>query len=56
LNQPAWWTRTAKAKAKAKAKEKAKAVVGLALALRFLHGLGLLHGAVKAGNDFSDAY
>jgi serine/threonine protein kinase len=42
---PAWWTPTAKA----------KAVVGIALALRFAHGLGLLHGAVKAENVFFDA-
>jgi hypothetical protein len=42
-NRPAWWTPTAKA----------KAVVGIALALRFAHGLGLLHGAVKAANVFS---
>jgi serine/threonine protein kinase len=45
LNPPAWWTPTAKA----------KAVVGIALALRFAHGLGLLHGAVKAGNVLFDA-
>jgi serine/threonine protein kinase len=45
LNPPAWWTPTAKA----------KAVVGIALALRFAHGLGLLHGAVKAGNILFDA-
>jgi serine/threonine protein kinase len=44
LNPPAWWTATAKA----------KAVVGIALALRFAHGLGLLHGAVKAGNVLFD--
>jgi serine/threonine protein kinase len=44
-NPPAWWTPTAKA----------KAVVGIALALRFAHGLGLLHGAVKAANVFFDA-
>jgi serine/threonine protein kinase len=34
---------------------KAKAVVGLALGLRFAHGLGLLHGAVKASNILFDA-
>jgi serine/threonine protein kinase len=45
VNPPAWWTPTAKA----------KAVVGIALALRFAHGLGLLHGAVKAGNFLFDA-
>jgi serine/threonine protein kinase len=28
---------------------------GIALALRFAHGLGLLHGAVKAGNVLFDA-
>jgi serine/threonine protein kinase len=44
-NPPAWWTPTAKA----------KAVVGIALGLRFAHGLGLLHGAVKAGNVLFDA-
>jgi hypothetical protein len=45
LNPPAWWTPTAKA----------KAVVGIALALQFAHGLGLLHGAVKADNVPLDA-
>jgi serine/threonine protein kinase len=45
LNPPAWWTPTATA----------KAVVGIALALRFAHGLGLLHGAVKAGNILFNA-
>jgi serine/threonine protein kinase len=45
LNPPAWWTPTAKA----------KAVVGIALALQFAHGLGLLHGAVKAENVLFDA-
>jgi serine/threonine protein kinase len=44
-NPAAWWTPTAKA----------KAVVGIALALRFAHGLGLLHGAVKAANVLFDA-
>jgi serine/threonine protein kinase len=44
-NPPAWWTPTAKA----------KAVVGIALALRFAHGLGLLHGALKATNVLFDA-
>jgi serine/threonine protein kinase len=44
-NPPAWWTPTAKA----------KAVAGIALALRFAHCLGLLHGAVKAGNVLFDA-
>jgi hypothetical protein len=39
---PASWTPTATA----------KAVVGIALWLRFAHGLGLLHGAVKSGNIF----
>jgi serine/threonine protein kinase len=46
LSAPAsWWTATAKA----------KVVVGIALALRFAHGLGLLHGAVKAENILFDA-
>jgi hypothetical protein len=45
LNPPAWWTPTAKA----------KAAVGIALGLRFAHGLGLLHGAVKAENVLFDA-
>jgi hypothetical protein len=44
-NPPPWWTPTAKA----------EAVVGIALALRFAHGLGLLHGAVKADNVLFDA-
>jgi hypothetical protein len=44
-NPPAWWTPTAKA----------KAVVGIALGLRFAHGLGLLHGAVKPSNILFDA-
>jgi serine/threonine protein kinase len=39
-SNPSWWTPTAKA----------EAVVGIALALRFAHGLGLQHGALKAGN------
>jgi hypothetical protein len=43
-SNPAWWTPTAKA----------KAVVGIALALRFSHGLGLLHGGLKAGNVLFD--
>jgi serine/threonine protein kinase len=34
---------------------KSKAVVGFALGLRFAHGLGLLHGAVKASNNLFDA-
>jgi serine/threonine protein kinase len=34
---------------------KGKAVVGIALGLRFAHGLGLLHGAVKASNILFDA-
>jgi hypothetical protein len=42
--KPGWWTPTAKA----------KAFVGIALALRFSHGLGLLHGAVKASNVLFD--
>jgi serine/threonine protein kinase len=41
---PAWWTSTAKA----------KALVRIALGLRFAHGLGLLHGAVKAANFLFD--
>jgi serine/threonine protein kinase len=44
-NQPAWSTPTAKA----------QAAMGIALALRFAHGLGLLHGPVKAGNVLFDA-
>jgi serine/threonine protein kinase len=44
-NPPAWWTPTAKA----------KSAVGIALALRFAHGRGLLHGAVKVANVFFDA-
>jgi serine/threonine protein kinase len=43
-NPPASWTSTIKA----------KAVVGIALGLRFAHGLGLLHGAVKASNILFD--
>jgi serine/threonine protein kinase len=42
---PAWWTPTMKA----------KVVMGIALGLRFAHGLGLLHGAVKASNILFDA-
>jgi hypothetical protein len=38
------WTPTAKA----------EAVVGIALVLRFVHGLGLLHGGLKAINDLFD--
>jgi serine/threonine protein kinase len=45
LNSPGWWTPTVKA----------KAVMGVALGLRFAHGLGLLHGAVKASNILFDA-
>jgi serine/threonine protein kinase len=44
LNPPGWWMPTAKA----------KAVVGIALGLRFAHGLGLLHGAVKASTILFD--
>jgi hypothetical protein len=44
-NPPAWWTPTIKA----------KTVVGIALGLRFAHGLGVLHGAVKASNILFDA-
>jgi serine/threonine protein kinase len=43
-SNPAWWTPTAKA----------EAVVGIALALLFAHGLGLLHGGLKAGNVLFD--
>jgi serine/threonine protein kinase len=43
-SNPAWWTPTTKA----------AAVVGIALALQFSHGLGLLHGGLKAGNDLFD--
>jgi serine/threonine protein kinase len=49
-NPRASWTPTAKANANA------KAVVGIALALRDAHGLGLLHGAVKAANAIFDAH
>jgi serine/threonine protein kinase len=42
---PAWWTPTARA----------KAVAGIALGLRFAHGLGLLHGGLKASNVLFDA-
>jgi serine/threonine protein kinase len=42
---PSWWTPTVQA----------KAVVGIALGIRFAHGLGLLHGAVKANNIHFDA-
>jgi serine/threonine protein kinase len=42
---PAWWTPTAKA----------KVVAGIALCLRFAHGLGLLHGCLKASNVLFDA-
>jgi hypothetical protein len=44
-NPPASWTPTVKA----------KAAVGIALGLRFAHGLGLLHEAVKASNTDFDA-
>jgi serine/threonine protein kinase len=43
-NPPEWRTPTVKA----------KAVVGIALGLRFAHGLGLLHVAVKASNILFD--
>jgi hypothetical protein len=43
-SNPAWWTPTAKA----------EAVVGIVLALRFAHGLGLLHGGLKADNALFD--
>jgi serine/threonine protein kinase len=43
--RPAWWTPTVKA----------KAVAGIALGLRFAHGLGLLHGGLKASNVLFDA-
>jgi hypothetical protein len=39
-NPSEWWTPTVTA----------QAVVGISLGLRFSHGLGLLHGAVKARN------
>jgi serine/threonine protein kinase len=45
LNPPNWWTPTAKA----------KVIVGIALGLRFAHGHGFLHGAVKASNILFDA-
>jgi serine/threonine protein kinase len=45
LNPPDWWTPTAKA----------KAILGIALGLRFVHGHGFLHGAVKATNILFDA-
>jgi serine/threonine protein kinase len=45
LNPPVWWTPTMRA----------KAILGIALGLRFVHGFGLLHGAVKASNIFFDA-
>jgi serine/threonine protein kinase len=44
-NSPVWWTPTVTA----------KAVVGIVLGLRFAHGLGLLHGAVKASTILFDA-
>jgi serine/threonine protein kinase len=44
LNEPVWWTPTAKA----------KAIVGIALGLRYAHGHGLLHGSVKASNILFD--
>jgi hypothetical protein len=43
-SKPAWWTPTAKA----------EAVVGIVLALRFVHSLGLLHGALNTGNVLFD--
>jgi serine/threonine protein kinase len=45
LNPPEWWTPTVKA----------KAVVGIALGFRFVHGLGLLQGGLKASNILFDA-
>jgi hypothetical protein len=42
---PPWWTQTAKA----------KAIAGIALGLRFAHGLGPLHGRLKASNVLFDA-
>jgi serine/threonine protein kinase len=42
-NPPGWWTPTV------------KAVVRIVLGLPFAHGLGLLHGAVKASNVLFDA-
>jgi serine/threonine protein kinase len=42
---PPWWTPTAKA----------KAIAGITLGLRFAHGLGLLHGGLKASNVLFDA-
>jgi hypothetical protein len=42
---PPWWTQMAKA----------KAIAGIALGLRFAHGLGLLHGGLKARNVLFDA-
>jgi serine/threonine protein kinase len=44
-NPPAWWTPTVKV----------KAVMGIAHGLRFVHGLALLHCAVKASNILFDA-
>jgi hypothetical protein len=44
-NPPAWRAPTMKA----------KTVVGIELELRFAHGLGLLHGAMKQGNILFDA-
>jgi hypothetical protein len=44
-NPPSWWTPTTKA----------TVVVGTGLALRFAHGFGLLHGAVKAATVLIDA-
>jgi hypothetical protein len=41
---PGWWTPTAKA----------KAVVGLIFGLRFVHGLGLLHGHLTGNNVVFD--
>jgi serine/threonine protein kinase len=44
-NLPAWWTPAMKA----------KPIVGIALGLRFAHGLGLPHGAVRASNILLNA-
>jgi serine/threonine protein kinase len=42
---PLWWT----------PRVKAKAIAGIALGLRFVDGLGLLHGGLKASNILFDA-
>jgi hypothetical protein len=42
---PAWWTPTAKA----------KAIVGIVIGLWVAHGLGLLHGGLKASTVLCDA-